>query len=529
MPNPKIVDIQAIREQVIARRDEEAKAANTPNPADGLSSRFVLECFRANELGDGMLFAESNRHQFLYLETMCEWLAWNGVHWERDTLRRRKPAVEDVVDLYLREADALGRQMLDAQMTEDKHKFRELKALRDEIYKRVKKLRSVSGRESCIEMSTTCPDAINIRGDEMDQHPWKMACANGVLDLRTGVLRDGHQEDHIFKASPVVWKGVEEPCPAWEKFMDEIFEGNRPLIAFVQRLLGYCLTGLHTEHILPIFVGHGRNGKTTLFETVMKCMGDLAGPIRSEMLLDQGQNRSADAPSSALMDLQGMRLVLGSETEKNQKFSMVRVKLLSGGDTLTGRYPYEKHNRSFEPTHKLILYTNHLPHAIANDFAFWERLLVIPLRLAFVNRDPVAENERRQNPELPGQLAREMSGILAWLVRGCLIYQRDGLAPPPDVKAAVKDFQRDEDYMADFFEDCCEVGPDYEVKGTDLYDRFEEWFLKNISSNKQKVPKQRSFGQDVGKRFERWKSNGIMKYKGIRLLPPPPSSQPQAT
>jgi len=521
MTSAKVVEIQAIREQVLARRSAEAQAAEARDPSGDIATRFVLECFRANELGDGMLFAESNRNDFLYLETLCEWLCWNGVHWQRDTLRRRKPAVENVVDLYLREADAMGKQMLEAQAVGDKAKFREIKSLRDEIYKRVKKLRSVSGRESCLEMSTTCPGALNIRGDDMDQEPWKLACANGVIDLQTGVLREGYQEDRIFRASPVTWQGIDAPCPAWEQFIDEIFEGNRPVIAFLQRLLGYCLTGLHTEHILPIFVGQGRNGKTTLFETVMKCMGELAGPIRSEMILDQGQPRSADAPSSALMDLQGMRLVLGSETDKNQKFSMTRVKLLSGGDTLTGRYPYEKHNRSFEPTHKLILYTNHLPHAIANDFAFWERLLVIHLRLAFVNRKPVAENERQQNPELPNLLAQEMPGILAWLVRGCLLYQQVGLAPPPEVKTAVRDFQRDEDYLADFFEECCELSPEYEVKATDLYDRFEEWFLKNISSNKNKVPKQRSFGQDVGKRFNRWKSEGIMKYKGLRLLPKP--------
>ena len=521
MSNAKIVEIAAVRDKVAARVAEEAQAA-PPESDSGITSRFVQDCLLANELGDGMLYAEKLRGRYVYMAGSKEWLAYQGSHWTLDATEQHLTVVEEVVDEYLKVASELGDRMNKAMADGLKETFKDLQSQQAAIYKRINRLRSTRGRKACLEFACTCPDGLIIKGDELDMHPMLFPCANGVIDLTTGVLRDGRQDDYLFRASPVVWQGIHEPCPKWLKFLGEIFEGNQALIDFVQRLFGYCLTGRTTNAILPILIGEGRNGKTVLCEMAMYCMGELSGPIRSELLLDQGNGRSADSASPAIMGLKGMRLVTGSETGKNKKFSMEMVKLLSGGDTLTGRYLYDKRDTSFTPTHKLILYTNHLPHAIAEDFAFWERLLVIPFRLAFVNREPAAENERRANPDLRVELESEASGILAWLVEGCLLWQRDGLNPPEEVRLAVKEFRRDEDYLADFLEECCEIGDDHKafrVSKADLYDRFERWYLKAISSNPKKVPKDRAFGNDVGKRFEKLKTGGITHYLGLRLRP----------
>jgi len=527
MPNSKIVEIKAVRDKVLSRVQEEAQRAVTPEiPESGITSKFVQECLQSNELGDGMLYAAKLRGRYVYMAGSKEWLLYSGSHWQLDAKDSHLTVVEEVVDEYLNVASELGEKMNNSLKDGNKETFKDLQAQQAAIYKRVNRLRSTRGRKACLEFACTCPDGLIIKGDELDMHPMLLPCANGVIDLMSGELRDGRQDDYLFRASPVVWKGIHEPRPNWERFLDEIFEGNQELIAFIQRLFGYCLTGKTTNAILPILLGEGRNGKTVMCEMVMHCMGELAGPIRSELLLDQGNSRSADSASPAIMGLKGMRFVTGSETGKNKRFSMEMVKLLSGGDTLSGRYLYEKRDTSFTPTHKLIIYTNHLPHAITDDFAFWERILVITFRLAFVNREPKAENERRANPELRNLLEAESSGILAWLVEGCLLWQRDGLNPPDEVRLAVDKFKREEDYLADFFDECCELGDDhkvYRVSKASLYDRFEKWYLQAISSNPKKVPKDRAFGNDVAKRFEKLKTGGIITYLGVRLAPEKPA------
>lgn len=527
MSNGKVVDLSDIRQKVEERREEEARNAITPGLLDNIQTKFICDCLLANELGDGMLYAEIHRGRFVYMAAAKEWLYFNGVHWQVDVLDLHMRAVENVVDAYLRAAGELSDKMSQALKDGAKDTFKELKSNQDALYKRVSRLRSSRGRKACIEFAHTSPGGLKIRGDELDSNPWLFVCANGVLDLRIGTLREGRPGDYLLRASPVEWLGLDAPCPTWEAFIHAIYEGNERVIGFVRRLLGYCMTGIIKEHKLPVFIGQGRNGKGTLFETVMRVMGSYGGPIQSEMLLDQGKNvRSADAPSPAIMELKGMRLALASETDEHARFSMAKVKWLSGGDTLVGRYPHDKRNTKFLPTHKLIYYTNHLPHASSGDFAFWERFLAVEHRLSFVDRTPKEENERCQDNDLLDKLLAELPGILAYMARGCLEWQQVGLNPPEEVRAAVEKARRDEDYLSDFFDECCEIGPDFRVTSTGLYEAFEGWFKRNISADPKKVPKQGRFSKWVDKRFQKIKSNGKPTFIGLRLSQPQDNMSP---
>ena len=198
------------------------------------------------------------------------------------------------------------------------------------------------------------------------------------------------------------------------------------------------------------------------------------------VLLDQGKNRNAAGPSPDIMSLRGLRMAFASETDEGQRFSSTRVKWFSGGDTLIGRYPHDKRNISFEPTHLLVLLTNHKPHAPASDFAFWERLLLVDFPLSFVDRKPQNENERPMDKGLKDRLLQELPGIAAWLVRGCLEWQRVGIAPPAKVREATSEYRRDEDLLADFVDECCDLQqegqPEIRSKASDLYDAFCAWF-----------------------------------------------------
>ena len=245
------------------------------------------------------------------------------------------------------------------------------------------------------------------------------------------------------------------------------------------------------------------------------------GTVVTVELLDQGKNRSAAGPSPDIMSLRGLRIAFASETDEGQRFSPARVKWFSGGETLTGRYPHDKRNVSFAPTHLLALLTNHKPHAPASDFAFWERLLLVDFPLSFVDRKPQNENERPMDKGLKDRLLQELPGIAAWLVRGCLEWQRVGIAPPAKVREATSEYRRDEDLLADFVDECCDLQqegqPEIRSKASDLYDAFCAWFKRNVSAKKS--ISQKAFGKMMLERFQRERKGGTYYYFGVSVSP----------
>jgi putative DNA primase/helicase len=293
----------------------------------------------------------------------------------------------------------------------------------------------------------------------------------------------------------------------------------------MQRVLGYGISGLTVEHIVPVLWGEtGRNGKGTLVETILRIMGDYADPIESEMLLDSGRAKSSAGPSPDIMDLKGLRIAFASETDQHRRFSTARVKWLSGGDTLKGRWPHDKQPVSFQPSHLLMLMTNNKPHAPSEDAAFWERIHLIPFELSFIkNREIQGENERPADIYLKEKLLEESPGILAWLVRGAIAWQQRGIDPPLLVLEASAEYRRDEDDLADFIDEECYLDPDAECSAKDLYQRFRSWWEENIS--KKKVPAQKSFGKLMGKKFKKEK-RGTYFYFGLNVVDKRDESNP---
>jgi putative DNA primase/helicase len=509
---------EAIKAKVEDRVLSELKAYPESHEEDesGISSRFVRQCINANELGDGLLFNALNQGKFVYKASSSEWLHWTGHYWSSDTLEKVLAAVETVVDRLIQETEAIAGEIGTALKAGEKERVSDLEQLRKGIIRRIDKLRTDRGRNMCVKFSRTCSrDPLAIKGEEMNRDPWLLACQNGVLNLASGKFRDGRPGDLISMPCSVEWRGMDEPAPIFERSLKEIFEGDDELIQFLQRLLGYSITGLSHEHIFVVFFGSGRNGKSTLVEILNYILGSLAGSIPSEMLLSSKYVRSSSGPTPDIMSLKGLRIAFASETDDNQKFSTSKVKWLSGGDTLVARSPHDKYPVRFLPTHKLFLISNFKPQAPGDDFAFWERLLLIPFRLSFVARDPVTETERRARKGVVDELKAEASGILAWMVRGCLEYQKQGLNPSEVVRAATAEYKRDEDLLGQWITDCCRVGEGLEQKSSELYASFEKWFEKNISGN---VPKTVRFSKMMLRRFDRKNFRGCRYYTGVELI-----------
>lgn len=513
--------LEDIRALVEKRRHEEAKSIEDKKAhgfepdAEAIDSKFVTSCLYSNEIGDGKLYAKLNKGKFIFNKTSNEWFSWTGHHWERDIMNYSIAEVEKVSEQYLNEYSNLSDLIRLAAADGETVKVAEMKKNQENIFKRVSRLRSQRGRANCLICASTSRDPISVYGDEFDLEPMQLACKNGVVDLRTGNIRPGHPDDYIFKACPHEWTDIKEQCPEFEKFLDAIFEGNQDLIAFMQRLFGYSIAGITHENKFVMFYGQGRNGKSVLVETLLHTLGPLASPIQSEMLLDQGRSRSSAGPSPDIIALKGLRMAFASETDEGRHFSSSRVKWLSGGDTLVGRLPHDRYETHFLPSHTLYLLTNNKPHAAAYDFALWERMILIPFKLSFVNREPRADNERPADLYIRDKLKKEASGILAWLVRGFISWQEVGLDPPAIIKDATQEYKREEDILQDFIDDNCFIDPDVVIGASALYDSFNEWFLKNVS---KKGLSQKKFGRLMLKAgFDKMKS-GTYSYIGIGLI-----------
>lgn len=517
---PAEMTVDEMRAAVEARALAEAAEISAADPAGGngnsggqLSYRFLKECLDANELGDGILYATINKDKYVFNASGQHWMRWTGQHWEPDIEERGLGSVEPVAMAFLGMLPALGDKM--KRYAPDKEKVARLKKIQEKVIKRASRLRSDRGRKNCLKLAATSPIAPMVTlGDAFDQNRMLLACKNAVIDLEIGEAVPARPEDMVLKAAPTEWRGIDCPAPLWERTISEIFEGREDVIGFLFRLLGYSITGITTEHVLPIFQGIGRNGKSLIFDVLMHVLGDVVSPVPVEMLLDQGRSRSAAAPSPDIMALKGVRIAVAAEADENRRFSMGRVKWLTGNDPLTGRWPNDKFPVTFMPTHKLFLLTNDLPHASANDYAFWERVCVIPFRLSFVNREPARDFERRADLGLFDRLKEEASGILAWLVRGCIEWRRAGLDPPAVVKEATKRYRADEDYLQDWIDERCTLDPYTQAPASRLYDNFSDWYVLRINKNRKKTPSQRAFGQMLSKRFRREK-HGTYIYYGL--------------
>lgn len=487
----------------------------SPHPVE---SRFVVQCMDAESLGMGMLFAAMLRDQFLFSHAAQEWYVWRGHYWERDCEGEALAAVDLVAQRCAEEIGPIEDRIAEHRESKNDYQRKAAEKEKKRIIDIVRGLRRKSGRLDCLHFASTLPDGqgLGVRGDDFDQDIWLFGCRNGVIDCRTGRFRPGRPSDRITKTSPVEFDPAAE-CPRFLSYLWESLE-NEGIIAYLQRLGGYMLTGSVREQVYLINSGEGRNGKGVFQVIISAVMGSYSRAVKSELLLDQGRNKSASGPSPEIMSLYGTRVAWASESNEGRRVDSGQVKLLTGGDELNGRNPNDKFEVCFKPTHKLILSTNNPPHGFDADFALLERTHHIAWEIQFVD-NPRGPHQKLKIKDLVDAILRELPGILNWMLTGCMQWQAmGGLCPPPIVLQAAKDLGREGDTVQDFVEARCyvlEIDPDsVRTSATDLYESFKEWFQKYHSG---KCPGIHWFGRRMSKKFNRIKS-GVYYYEGIGIL-----------
>jgi putative DNA primase/helicase len=382
----------------------------------------------------------------------------------------------------------------DEDLDADKAKALVKHALRSEAHKAIGAMVALARSEP----------GIPVTADQLDRNPWLFNVDNDTLDLRTNDLRRHRREDLITRLAPVSYD-PDATCPTWLAFLDRIMDSNQDLIQFLQRAIGYTLTGSARERVLFMLHGTGANGKSTLLETVAGLLGDYAKSTRAETLLVKTYDGGIPNDLAAL---KGARFVSTSETEEGKRLAEALVKALTGGDTLSARF-LRGEFFTFRATFKLWLATNHKPVIRGTDPAIWDRIKLVPFEIRI--------REEEQDKELPSKLQLERPGILTWALRGCLDWQqRHGLGVPTAVREATANYRRDMDVVAAFLDECCVVADGARVSARDLYKAYESWC--HDSGEKPMTQKSLSLRLQekafVPARLDR---NGTRGWKGVGL------------
>jgi putative DNA primase/helicase len=300
--------------------------------------------------------------------------------------------------------------------------------------------------------------------DQWDADPWLLNTPGGVVDLRTGNSRPHRPDDHMTKLTGVA-PDASRPISTWLQFLDRVTGADKKLIAFLQRMAGYALTGLTNEHALFFCCGPGANGKTTFINAITSCAGDYHRTAPIETFTDSKNERHP----TDLAGLRGARLVTAVETEEGRRWAESKIKALTGGDKVSARFMRQDFFE-YVPQFKLLIAGNHKPGLRSVDEAIRRRLHLIPFAVTI----PPAERDA----ELPGKLIRELPGVLAWMIQGCLEWQKHGLLPPNAVTAATAAYLDAEDSIAAWIDDCCMRDPNAWEKAAGLFASWTTWAEK---------------------------------------------------
>jgi len=475
---------------------------------------YVMKALYDNEEGDARLLIHLFKGKLCYDKCSEKWYVWDRHHWKKDALDEALAAVDEVVNVY--RALALEKFEGYIKVAEAGSYPRIEKEVVKLIFKKIVALQSLQRKKNVLKLAASGQGSLGIEGHQWDSNPMLLGVENGVVDLRTGKLSPGKPEDYIRSYAPTEWKGNKEPPARWLFFLDQLFGKNREIIAYVQRLLGYALRGDAIEHIFIICWGTGRNGKTTLFNIIASVLGLLASPVKSEIILWQGRNRSSAGADPDLMSLRGLRIAWCSEIEKGRSLSASRLKKLCGGDPIEARALYSE-EITFKPSHTLFLLTNYKPKADASDYALWERIHLLPFQERFID-NPSEDNlhEHLRNPYMQDELKAEASEILAWMVRGHLEFQKKGLCPPPEVIEASEDYKKEEDTIGQFVEEFCDTGPSESIQAGLFQSAYRGWCE---DSNCKTRSKNEVADWLLKHGFERDDSKRYRMYLGITFKP----------
>jgi putative DNA primase/helicase len=417
-------------------RNERARVTFQTN---GRGSARRTHEYNLTDLGNAERFVAQHGENVRYCYPWRKWLFWTGARWERDEAGRvHRLAKETVRSIYQEASEAPDK---DSRKEVAKH------ATQSEAEAKIRAMLELAKSE------------VPVMPAELDGSPHLFNVRNGTIDLRSGEIREHRREDLITRIAPVEYDPA-AAAPLWSATLDRVLP-SPDLRAFFKKLCGYAISGETSEHLLPVLYGTGANGKSTVLNALLAATGDYGMQAAPDLLVAKKGSHPTE-----LADLFGMRLVASIEVEDGRRLAESLVKQLTGGDRVKARRMREDF-WEFEPTHTVFMAVNHKPIVRGTDIAIWRRIRLVP----FTETIPPAEQDKK----LPEKLQTELSGILAWAVRGCLEWRRKGLQAPDEVRRATAGYRSEMDVLGDFLADRCLRGEGLQVSKSNLYEEYKKW------------------------------------------------------
>jgi putative DNA primase/helicase len=422
-----------------ARLNGSSNPRNAPKPKNPKPDVDLLR-FSNTDIGNGERIVALHGDDIHYVSQWETWIFWNGKYWQQDTIGYVPRLAYAMVKL-------LRHLAVDI---EDK----------DARKKALNWALGSHSRKAVDNMLATAKNQLGIRIDAtaFDKDPWLLNVENGTLNLQTGQLQPHQQSDLITRMITTPFNPKAQ-APTWLNFLNVVFADDTALIEYVQRAVGYSITGDVREDCLHFAFGGGGNGKSTFFKALETLLGEYAHKSPSSMLMAQ----KFEGIPVDVAALQGKRLVVASELSKNIRWNEAKIKDLTGGDKLTARY-MRANPFSFEPTHKLWVYGNYKPVVTGSDDGIWRRLRLVPFTVKI--------NDAMRNENFDALLIPELSGILNWAIQGCLAWQQCGLKPVETITHATKDYQEEMDRLQAFLDEYCIAGATERCLFRDLYTTY---------------------------------------------------------
>lgn len=426
------------------------------------------------------LFGENIRYNY----TSKSWMYYDGKRWRHDDIGRMKILADKVVNNMKNEKLFLA----DGVDQEDMEKYR---------YRHWKDSRNHNKK---VNMMKECEHLLPVTNETFDNDFDLFNVQNGFINLKAGQLIDHERSNFFTKISNVEYTDKAD-CPKWDEFLNDIFLGNQELVRFIQRAVGYSLSGHTSEQVLFVLYGNGRNGKSVFLDILNEVFGNYSTNIQPQAIM-ASKNQSDASPEIAKLD--GARLVTTTEPNEGERFDEGLLKQLTGGDRVSARKLYEN-EFEFTPQFKLWMATNHKPYVRGRDEGIWRRFIIIP----FDKQIPIHEIDR----DLTNKLKRELPAIMRWCVDGFLEWQRIGLAEPAIIKEQREEYRVEMDSISTFIEECCEVDYKFKIAAGELFNAYDNWAKRNNQHRMTNV----KFATEVLKKYERTTIKGKRYYRGLKI------------
>ena len=446
--------------QKITRRDAlENYAASSAEEDFGIP----LKPKAYNDTAMAELFVHEYQGEIRY-NPSTGWLVWTGRRWEVSELKAQqryiefaKKVLECAKQAVKLAYSALGDDALDKG---EKEAEKENEAQVKEALSFFKFANKMCDNNKINAVMGVAKSYLEVAIEALDANAFELNTPAGIVDLKTGVVYAHKPESFCTKITSVAPSAVGREM--WEECLDLVSEGDEEFKRFLQTSAGAIAIGKVYHEALIIAFGGGANGKSTVFNTIYEVLGNYAGKIPAEALTTRAKNAKVD-----LAELLGKRFILASETEEGQRLSTSMLKQIASVDSITGEKKYHD-PFTFTPTHTTVLYTNHLPKVGSNDKGTWRRLVIAPFNA----------NIKNPKPNYGDELISNASGaVLQWIIDGAKMFIDGGYKLPTSKKVteAIGKYREENDWLANFLDECCIVDPMEKCPGGALYKAYRAW------------------------------------------------------